>query len=332
LGLAHAIGDDARGHAALDERQQARGADGGQCFAGRRAGRRRCRDTGRPDRRQWIQGGQIAGNAAIQGGQIAGDAAIQGGQIAAGAIREGNQAIIAGNQQGQKTLQQLRADAAPSVGYLRNVMAHPGGLTPEQQAQLDDLHRSTTNTLHSTSFAGSGRAGASLLRKTENDFRNRSLATNVSRADEAARAMYGTGTGAATGIAASQAATGAQVAQGATAIGKVSGDAAAAAGQYTGNAAAAAGQYGGAAAAAAGKYGADAITAAGKSYGDATTKAGLYDAQAGIANGNLMGRAIGDIGSQIANEGRESRYADRLTAIENSLRTNKSSNSNWLQG
>jgi hypothetical protein len=221
---------------------------------------------------------QTAGAATLQGAQIAGDAAIQGGQQIAGAIREGNQAIVAGNTQAQKTLQELRADAAPSVGYLRNAMTvNPAELTPEQQQQLADAERATKNTLHSTSFAGSGRTGVSMLRKVESDFRNNAFDSNRSRADNAAHTLYGTNTGATTGIAQSQAGTGAQIAAGDTAIGTAIGGA---------------------------------TTTAGKYAGDATSKAGLYDAQSGIANGNLMGRALGDIGSQIATEGRQSRWAD----------------------
>jgi hypothetical protein len=236
-----------------------------------------------------LAGTYVATSANNKAANTAGAATLQGAQITADAIREGNAAIIAGNTQAQKTLDQMRQQGAPAVGYLRETMANPGGLTPEQQAQLDELHRDTSNAMHSTSFAGSGRTGVSLLRKTETDFRNRALGANIGRADDAARTLYGTTTGATTGIAASQAGTGTQIAAGDQAIGKVS--------------------------------------------GDAVAKSGLYDAQAGIANGNLMGRAIGDIGSQIANEGRESRYADRLSAIEKSLKpSSSSSNNNWLTG
>jgi hypothetical protein len=64
---------------------------------------------------------------------------------------------------------------------------------------------------------------------------------------------------------------------------------------------------------------ANAGTAIGKVYGDATTKAGLYDANAGLATGKLTGEALGAIGSVIANERRESRYADRARKIEQAL-------------
>lgn len=59
--------------------------------------------------------------------------------------------------------------------------------------------------------------------------------------------------------------------------------------------------------------------AAGKAEGDAVQRAGIYDAQSTVASGNLMGRALGDIGSQIKNEQRESRYADKLAGIEKRL-------------
>jgi hypothetical protein len=199
--------------------------------------------------------------------RYAGQTALQGAQIQADAIDRGNAAIIAANHQAQETLQQARAAAAPSVGYLRNAMTvNPAELTPEQQQALGDAERATKNTLHTTSFAGSGRTGVSMLRKVESDFRNGAFDSNRARADSAAHTLYGTNTGATSGIAASQAGTGTAIAAGDVAAGKV--------------------------------------------MGEGTAKAGLYGAQSTIANGNLAGRALGDIGSQIANEGRQSRWAD----------------------
>ncbi len=208
-----------------------------------------------------IGGTFVATRANNRGAEIAGEAALQGANVTAAAITQGN-------QQAQQTLDQLRQQAAPSVGYMRNVMATPAEMTPEQLAELERLQRSTTNTMRSTGFAGSGRTGVGMLRKVEADYRNEALRQNRGRADQAAQTLYGTGTAATQGIANSQANTG-------TAVGKV--------------------------------------------QGDAISRAGLYDANAEISNGNLMGRAIGDIGSAIATEKRESRYADRLGKIEKSL-------------
>jgi len=61
---------------------------------------------------------------------------------------------------------------------------------------------------------------------------------------------------------------------------------------------------------------------AGKAVGDATAKGGLYDAQAGLASGQITGKAIGDIGSLIASQQRESRYADRVSKLEKALGIN----------
>ncbi len=208
-----------------------------------------------------LAGTYIASDANARAAQKARAAQVQGAQITADAIRQGS-------EDAQATLRDLRTESAPAVSYLRRVVAEPGDLTPAQQVQLDDLRRNVTNTIHSSPFAGSGRAAAALFRRAESDFTNTALDNNRARADNAARTMYGASTGAATGIATNQASTG-------TAIGKVT--------------------------------------------GEALTKGGLYDAQADIANGTLTGRALGDIGSLIATEGRESRYADRLSKIEKSL-------------
>jgi hypothetical protein len=64
---------------------------------------------------------------------------------------------------------------------------------------------------------------------------------------------------------------------------------------------------------------ANSAAAIGKATGDATAKSGLYDAQSGLATANLTGKAIGDIGSLIANQARESRYSDQLSRIEKQL-------------
>ncbi len=53
----------------------------------------------------------------------------------------------------------------------------------------------------------------------------------------------------------------------------------------------------------------------GRAAGEGVLRSGLYGAQAGIANANLRGEAIGDIASLITTEakGRESRYVRRLS-------------------
>lgn len=57
-----------------------------------------------------------------------------------------------------------------------------------------------------------------------------------------------------------------------------------------------------------GKSSADLISKGGEVMGTATTRAGMYGPQADIANAQLTGRAIGDVGSVIATQGRLGRY------------------------
>lgn len=67
-----------------------------------------------------------------------------------------------------------------------------------------------------------------------------------------------------------------------------------------------------------GQNNANAFTAGLRATG-ATGNIGTTNAQAGLATGQLYGKALGDIGSIIANEQRQSKYADRMSAIERSL-------------
>jgi hypothetical protein len=60
----------------------------------------------------------------------------------------------------------------------------------------------------------------------------------------------------------------------------------------------------------------------GNAEGGAVAKEGLYDAGAELANGKLTGQGLGDISSMVATQGRESRYGDRLSALEKKLGMN----------
>lgn len=210
-----------------------------------------------------LGGAFISSSANTKAAETASAAALQGAQIQADAIREGS-------DKAQATLNEIRAESAPATGYLRNVIANPTELTPLQLQALTDNRRDVNNTIHNSSFAGSGRTAAALFKRADADFVNGAIAANVGRADTAAGTMYGASTGAATGSANLAANTGAAI---------------------------------------------------GKAVGDATSKAGLYDAQAGLATGQVTGKAIGDIGSLIANQQRDSRYADTLSNINSKLRT-----------
>lgn len=189
-------------------------------------------------------------------------ATLQGAQLTADAIREGN-------QQAQDTLETQRRQAAPATAYLRQTVASPTELTPEQQAQLEETRRAVAGTIHNSSFAGSGRTASALFRQAEADFVNRALTDNAGRADRAATTLHGDASTATRGIANSQASTGQMV---------------------------------------------------GKAIGEGTARAGLYDAAGGLASGRVAGEAIGQIGSLINSEKRQSRYGDRMAEIEKALK------------
>lgn len=246
-----------------------------------------------------IGGTMLVADANRQGAQIAGDAAIRGAQIQAEANaraqaearRYAEEAIAraeAAKQEAQAIYGRTQEQTAPGVTYLRQVAANPGELTPEQQQALIDSRRAIGNTIHNSSFAGSGRSAAALIKRGETDFVNNALTQNRARSDQAASTLAG------------------QHFQ---------------AGQGSAQAATTAGTLGANIDTGLGKNIADIEQATGKAQGDANAKAGLYDAQAGIATANSMGKAIGDITSTINNQQRESRYADRLNKLEASLRS-----------
>jgi hypothetical protein len=135
-------------------------------------------------------------------------------------------------------------------------------------------------------LTASQRTAAELFKKVESDFTNTALDQNQRRADAAAGLFAGQAFDGTKLIANNQQNQGNIIAGLHSTEGKVAGDAAAKVGQLT---------------------------------GDATARAGLYDAQADLATGNVMGRAIGDVGAAIATEARASRYTDRLGRIERSL-------------
>lgn len=98
-------------------------------------------------------------------------------------------------------LNQIRQQAAPAAGYLRNVMATADDLTPAQKQQLEQNRLAITNMIHSSPFAGSGRTAAALFKQQDSDFINTALDQNRQRAIGAANEMYGAGNQATTNIA-----------------------------------------------------------------------------------------------------------------------------------
>jgi hypothetical protein len=77
----------------------------------------------------------------------------------------------------------------PGASYLRSLVANPTTLTPDQQYELGQLRLGVTNQLHSSDFAGSGRAAADLFKTTEDNFVNDAIASNRKFAANAANTL-----------------------------------------------------------------------------------------------------------------------------------------------
>ncbi|MGD0420558.1 MAG: hypothetical protein ABSA68_13430 [Xanthobacteraceae bacterium] len=85
----------------------------------------------------------------------------------------------------------------PGATYLRQVLASPTNLTPEQQYQLQQNRISLANQIHGSDYAGSGRTAAALFKTTDDNFVNTALQANQGRADTAAKQLDATSTQAA---------------------------------------------------------------------------------------------------------------------------------------
>ena len=94
--------------------------------------------------------------------------------------------IKQGNLEAQARFETQQQQAQPGVSRLQQITTGAATLTPEQQAQLEELRRSSLNTLSRSGLRGSGRAVTESLRNVESDFTNRALGTNLARADSAA--------------------------------------------------------------------------------------------------------------------------------------------------
>lgn len=257
-----------------------------------------------------LQGAQITADATMAGAKYAGDATMQAAQIQAAALVKAEAAIREGAEKSNETLNSVKQDTAGATGYLRGVIADPGTLTPAQQAQLEQNTREFESSIRGSQFAGSGRTAAALFKKGVSDFSNDALAQNRARADNAAGVLAGQGNQATMAIASNESNLGSNIAGIAARTGQVQGDALAKAGAMTGDATANIGKITG-----------GAIADTGKLTNDAMKSSASLDANAGIANATLMGKAIGDIGSQIATSQREGRYADALNSINSRLRS-----------
>lgn len=180
-------------------------------------------------------GGTLISTAANTGAAlIAGDAAKRGAQIQADALLRAQQQVQEADQRARQQYADMQLKAAPGQNYLRQVVADPGALTPEQQQQLADSRLSTSNTLNSSNFAGSGRAGATLLKRNESDLVNSMLEANRQRSMGAATTLAGQGQQAGMAIGTTDTNEGTQLAKLTGAAGKVQGEGEAKAGLFQG--------------------------------------------------------------------------------------------------
>lgn len=219
-------------------------------------------------------------------------------EIAIDEVRSGNEAAI-------EQLQQIRIETAPAMTYLRDTVQQDGRLTDQQRHALRETRRELSNMIRGSGFAGSGRTAASLIRQGETDMVNSMMDSNRDRAFTAAQMMGGQNMAAGRDIANMQSRTGAQVAglmgqagqahvQGADRVAGTMTNAA----QAQGNAAANIGQI----------------------QANAATATGNAQANAATANAQNWGQSIGEIGSIISNQGRESKFQNRMSAYEKSIR------------
>ncbi|WP_341893730.1 hypothetical protein [Ferrovibrio terrae] len=107
-----------------------------------------------------------------------------GHRAAADATREANAAA-------QRRFDTIQKATEPANSYLRGVYANPQGLNPQQQAELNELRRTTSNRLATSGLRGSGRAQVAVQKGVESDFVNRAITSNLQRADQAAGQQSG---------------------------------------------------------------------------------------------------------------------------------------------
>lgn len=222
----------------------------------------------------------------------------EGLDIQQAALKSGYEASIAayekGSKEAQETLGAMRDEAEPGIRFLREVVANPQRLTPDQRYQLEEQRRVNAQNIRASGFAGSGRTAAALMGKVENDTVNAMLEKNRAAALAAAGDLAGMWDASSRQIAGLQSNEGAMKA-----------DAADKAGTRT-----------------AGMYGdyydrlGNAYVNAGKSNAAAMERMGSNTANATTASGNLWGQAIGDIGAQIASANRQSSYGSRMAKYE----------------
>jgi hypothetical protein len=173
-------------------------------------------------------------------------------------LKESNKIQQQALAQATKQYDELRADAAPGVSYLRNLVSVPaGGLYADQVAAQEENRRQGMNDIAHSGLMGSGRAVTASLRSIDSDFVNNALAQNRGARERAASQLTGPYFSAGSDIAQS-------------------------------------------------------IMGGGQSQANTAENKGNVTGSTMLANSDLIGKAIGDIGSLAASEakGRDSRYTN----------------------
>lgn len=219
-------------------------------------------------------------------------------EMAIDEVRSGNEAAV-------EQLQQIRIETNPAMMYMRDTIAQDGRLTPQQRDALRETRRTVSNMIRGSGFAGSGRTAAGLIRQAETDTVNSMMEANRNRAFQAASTLAGQNMAAGRDIANTQSRTGAQVGQFMSQAGQA----------HTQGADRVAGTITGAANAQG-----QAAQNAGQLQGNAAIAAGNAQANAATANAENWGESIGEIGSIIANQQRESKFQNRMSAYEKSIK------------
>lgn len=132
-----------------------------------------------------------ASNRAAEANERAAEQAAQAAQARAAAEADAN-------RQAQARFDAIQTQTAPAVSHLRDVIATPEGLTPEQVQQREENRRITTENLARSGLRGSGRATVAAFRDIDSDFTNKAIAANRARADTAANQLAGQNFSAAT--------------------------------------------------------------------------------------------------------------------------------------
>lgn len=199
----------------------------------------------------WIPAA-LLGTAVVAGAAISSRGNTDAARIAAQSSQMQAAAVQQGNQLAQQRYEEAKAISAPAVARAQQIVNQGTDLTADQQAQVADARRATTNALQVSPLRGSGRATVAAIRKVEGDLTNQLISQNRARADQATSTL---------------------------------------ANQYF--------------AANSGAANLDANT--GQAVGQAINNAGMTNAGATVANANLRGQALGDIGTIINDAWKESR-------------------------